>query len=124
MPHTYRILIFHENETVEPRTSNGLPELSEVQKTVGGYIQTIPFANKPAKIDFYGDEDGKLKNKPINRLASLTLFDLNEKAGTPFPQQLVGTIWAETRSEKAYNALTQAVKKVQEELKTLPQRPN
>lgn len=46
--------------------------LSELQKLVGGYIEPLPCA-KLEKCVVYGDEEGRLKNKPINVRASRML---------------------------------------------------
>ena len=44
------------------------PTLKEMQEFVGGYIEVVQSAN--TKYDIILDEEGKLKDKPINREAT------------------------------------------------------
>lgn len=48
------------------------PTLAEAQKAVGGYIEPLPQprVNGVPRLTVYGDEEGRMKCKPVNRQAS------------------------------------------------------
>ena len=45
--------------------------LADLQSLVGGYIETIPFVQGVAP---YFDEEGKLKGRPLNRRATILMW--------------------------------------------------
>lgn len=47
-------------------------ELETLQKAVGGYIETVPLSVHRLLIV---DEEGKLKNKPVNKKATIMLAE-------------------------------------------------
>ena len=59
-----------EIEYVKPKKETFT--LKEMQKMVGGYVEVLP-CPKLEKSVVIGDEEGKLKGKPINIRASKTL---------------------------------------------------
>ena len=67
------------------------PPLSELQRLVGGYIEAVPHWRKyeGARCIAYCDEDGKLKNKPVNRWATLTWY---RSCGQHMGDVLVGDV--------------------------------
>lgn len=54
-------------KVVEPENGKDF-KLAELNKIVGGYIECI---NLPKQLMFVIDEEGKLKDKPINERATL-----------------------------------------------------
>ena len=51
------------------------PTLAEAQKLVGGYVEQMPrsYTRNPRQT-IVGDEEGKLKHKPVNPVASELVF--------------------------------------------------
>lgn len=52
-----------------------LPELEEMQKFVGGYVERLPLPNGDA---MYVNEDGRSLNLPVNKMGSL-FWNMNWK---------------------------------------------
>lgn len=57
----------------EIRWGEGIPNLHTLQSSVGGYIESAP---TKLPLTIFCDEEGKLKRKPVNRLATLICDDL------------------------------------------------
>lgn len=64
--------IFRPEGPPEVRPLTATPELEELQKLVGGYLEAVPmwkrFRGKPCAA--FCDEEGKLKEYPVNVAAS------------------------------------------------------
>lgn len=60
------------NGTIEQMGKN--PSLKELQKAVGGYIESVPIAMGG---HFYCNEEGKLKGLPHNPVAN-SMIDFND----------------------------------------------
>jgi len=56
----------------EPFTSDEKPTLKEAQEFVGGYVEKFPkrFLPKGFKGELLMNEDGRLKNMPLNEVVS------------------------------------------------------
>jgi len=52
----------------EFKVVNELPELEEMQKFVGGYVERLPLPNGDA---MYVNEEGRLLDLPVNKMASV-----------------------------------------------------
>lgn len=59
----------------EFKVVNELPELEEMQKFVGGYVERLPLANGDA---LFVNEDGKSLDLPVNKMGSL-FWNMNWK---------------------------------------------
>ena len=80
--------------------------LAGLQAMVGGYIEPLPVNTGKYRVEFYADEEGKLKGYDVNALASALIDKLNAYAKHLGITPVVGTIVAETRSRKAVEYLT------------------
>ena len=70
---TYVVVIFKASGEVERREQTKAPTLKQLNEAVGGYIQSVPHMRKYDGLSrgyAYCDEDGKMKGKPHNPLAS------------------------------------------------------
>jgi hypothetical protein len=67
------MLILKVDGTTETIRTEKPPTLDQLQEAVGGYIQIVPdwprWTSKPCEV--YCDENGLLKEKPLNRQATL-----------------------------------------------------
>ena len=90
----------------EYNKKTGPLKLSDLQAMVGGYIEPLPVNTSKYKMEFYADEEGKLKGYDVNTLASALIDKLNADVEHYEITPVVGTIVAETRSRKAVEYLT------------------
>jgi hypothetical protein len=78
-------------EEIKPISGNSFT-LAEIQEHVGGYFEMQRMANGKLMLM---DEDGKMKQKPINREASILLF--GNRAG--IVDFVVGNVLVGTKKE-------------------------
>lgn len=70
------IIIYPEGMAEETRPKNGeVFELDELQRIVGGYIEVVQVGVYAdgciTALEMYVNEEGKLKNLPVNNLATM-----------------------------------------------------
>ena len=61
----------HMTTTKEIKSKNDDPSLSEAQKFVGGWVEVVQVNDGILIVD----EEGKMKNKPVNEVASKMYAD-------------------------------------------------
>ena len=66
----YIILKAGRNRFCEMSGSEERPDLRFLQSKVGGYIEFVCCRHLPEGVDMFCDEEGKLKNKEVNPLAT------------------------------------------------------
>jgi len=70
------MLTISVNGTIKTTPLNAPPALETLQEAVGGYIQPIPYLHSIERDGTvyqcvaFGDEEGKLKKKPVNEAAN------------------------------------------------------
>lgn len=72
------IIVVEADGTLHKLGSDAM-ELRDWQWLVGGYIETVPGAKG---VTLILDENGKLKNKPLNRVATSLYLDFDALVGT------------------------------------------
>lgn len=91
----YTVYIFKANGVVVSGTQPKQPTLAQLQQAVGGYIETVPYFNAYANLKrgtCYADEDGILKNKPVNTKATELWRQNAERYGLTLRQNLCGDV--------------------------------
>jgi hypothetical protein len=66
------IITIRTTGEIDRRETDTLPTLTEMQQAVGGYIELIPRFERYEGLNcaVFGDEEGKLKGKPVNEQAT------------------------------------------------------
>lgn len=71
----YRIVFIpaDSEKPVEIQTANRKPTYTQLSKFVGGYIERVPLFDtwKTRKCDAWCNEEGKLRNLPLNERATM-----------------------------------------------------
>ena len=68
--HVAAVIIFEPDKTPQVlRNQVRPPELTQMQKWIGGYVENVAFRTE-AHIQCFVDEEGKLKGKEANALAT------------------------------------------------------
>lgn len=71
------ILITTQNETLPMALSDTLrEEVAEIQEAIGGYLEAI--RHDLPNLTAFCDDDGKRKNRPLNRLATALFGSPND----------------------------------------------
>lgn len=90
-----KITIIYQNGEAAPAPCSNLT-LETMQKAVGGCIETVPYftSYEGEKYVAYCDGEGKLKDYPINKVATLLWYDQLHRAGIapPYADVLVGAV--------------------------------
>jgi len=79
--------IFRVDGTFEYRRPNGEPSLEELQKLVGGYIDIINcYTENGEPAHMIVDEEGLLKQKPINMVGTIVYVVMAIRNGFTYDQ--------------------------------------
>lgn len=74
----YVVVVIKANGSVDSRTQDKKPDLRELQKLVGGYIEIVPHFTRYGahrRATAYCNEEGKLHGLPLNEKATKAWLD-------------------------------------------------